>query len=68
MRPHAGHLKTGLEMCRVERMRPSNVVELVAKPQQGLHGQVVSPTQAQVLHHLREPDSMRVARGHGSSS
>ena len=23
MCPHAGHLKTGLEMCRVERMRPS---------------------------------------------
>ena len=23
MCPHSGHLKTGLEMCRVERMRPS---------------------------------------------
>ena len=47
---------------------PKHVLELVAQPQQGLHGQVVSPTQAQVLHHFREPDSMRVARGHGSSS
>jgi len=43
MCPHAGYLKTGLEMCRVEGMRPS-VVELVAQLQQGLHGQVVSPT------------------------
>jgi len=42
---------------------PSGVVPV----QQGLHGQVVSPMQAQVLHHFREPDSMRVARRHGSS-
>ena len=47
---------------------PKHVVELVAQPQQGLHGQVVSPAQAQMLHHFSEPDSMRVARGHGSSS
>ena len=47
---------------------PQYLVELAAELQQGLHGQVVSPTQAQVLHHFREPDSMRVARGHGSSS
>jgi len=47
---------------------PKHVVELVAQPQQGLYGQVASPTQAEVLHHFREPDSMWVARGHGSSS
>jgi hypothetical protein len=46
---------------------PKHVVEFVTQPQQGVHGQVVSPPQAQVLHHFREPDSMRVARGHGSS-
>jgi hypothetical protein len=45
-----------------------HVVELVAQPQQGLHGQVVAPLQAQVLHHFREPDAMRVGHGHGSSS
>jgi hypothetical protein len=47
---------------------PKHVVEFVAQPQQGRHRQVVSPTQAQVFHHFREPDSMRVASGHGSSS
>ena len=47
---------------------PKEVVELVAQPQQGRHGQVVSPMQAQVLHHFWEPDPMRVARGHGSPS
>ena len=52
--------------CRANA--PKHVVEFVAQPQQGRHGQVVSPTQAQVLHHFREPDSMRVARSHGSSS
>jgi len=52
--------------CRTNA--PQDVVELVAQSQQGLPGQIVSPTQVQVLHHFREPDSMRVARGHGSSS
>jgi len=47
---------------------PKHSVELDAQPQQGLHGQIVSPPQAQMLHHFREPDSMRVAGGHGSSS
>jgi hypothetical protein len=44
---------------------PQHVVEFVAQPQQGLHGQVVSPTQSQVLHHFREPHALRVASGHG---
>jgi hypothetical protein len=45
-----------------------HVVELVAQSEQGLYGQVVAPPQAQVLHHFREPDALRVARGHGSLS
>src|SRR5207342_284783 len=52
--------------CRANA--PTHVVELVAQPQQDRHGQVVSPLQAQVLHHFWKPDAMRVARGHGSPS
>ena len=44
---------------------PKYVIELVAQAQQGLYAHVGSPTQPQVLHHFREPDSMRIARGHG---
>jgi hypothetical protein len=47
---------------------PKHVVKLVAQPHKGLHGQVVSPVQSQVLDHFREPDPMRVASGHDSSS
>jgi hypothetical protein len=47
---------------------PKQLIELLAQAEQGLHGQVVSPVSAQVLDHFREPDSMRIACGHGSSS
>ena len=38
MCPHAGHLKTGLAMCRVERMRPSMSSSSARSPSRSLMG------------------------------
>lgn len=66
--PTRGTLEDRVEDAPRRANAPEHVVELVAQPQQGLHGLVVSPTQAEVLHHFREPDPVRVACGHGSLS